>query len=222
MNDLDIAVFIIYSLFASIFSILGAKYNLNIGLFVFNVFVLIGYLSNIPAYNISLLVMMVMIDAGLIVFKLYLTNNGEGMRTSPRDIIMGFSVFVVLTDFVVSFILYGKFVSSNPFPSVAVYFNYGNAWATATNDLGGAWSFLGFSLSFFENFFIGILSLFVFIFNVFDFLYLSVSWFLGMITYPFSLMYYPVNVLFEAIIYLMFGVSIAFALRIAWSGLESD
>lgn len=223
MNEAQQVIFIVYSILTALISLYGLKFGLNAGAFVFNIFALVGYLANIPDYSISLLLMVVMLDAGYIVYKVYLTQGTDrGIRTSPRDLIMGFSVFVLITDFVVSFILYGKFTSSNPFPTVTQYFNYGNAWAQAVNDLGGNWSFLGFSLSFIQYLPIGVLSAFIFLYNVFTFLYLSVSWFLTMITYPFSLMYYPVNVLFEAIIYLMFGIAIAFGIRIAMSGLEND
>ena len=144
------------------------------------------------------------------------------MKTGIRDLMMAFSVFVVGVDFFSSFFLYGKFSTTYAFPNVSSYLNYGAAYAKAINDLGGGWFFLGYSLSFVESFFAGILSVPIFLYNVFTFVYLAVVWLFTFITFPFSLIPYPFKVLFEAIFYILIGIGFLFGVRIIQTGISNE
>ena len=69
------------------------------------------------------------------------------MKTDPRSLIMAFAFFTIFADFVLDMIEYSQFTLSNTFPAVSSYLNYSTAWTTALNDLGGNWSFLGYSFT---------------------------------------------------------------------------
>jgi hypothetical protein len=130
--------------------------------------------------------------------------------------------FVILTNFITSIFLYGKFTTNNPFPSVSTYLSYSAAWSTALNDLGGTWSFLGYSFAFIEDFFVGFLSIFVFIYNIFTFLYLAVVWIFAFISFPFNQLPIPFNTLMNTILYAMIGISFVFAIRVFYTGLSNE
>lgn len=141
------------------------------------------------------------------------------MKTGIRDIFMAFAIFVIGVDFFSSFFLYGKFTTTYAFPVVSSYVNYGTAYAKAINDLGGGWTFLGYSLGFIEAFFAGLLSVPIFLYNVFTFVYLAVVYLFTFITFPFALIPYPFNLLFQSIFYLIIGIGFLFGIRVAQSGI---
>ena len=96
------------------------------------------------------------------------------MKTSPRSLLMASGFFVVLVDFLVDMTLYGSFAGKTLPPNVSQYLNWGSAVSSATNDLGGSWSFLGYSFGFIEAFFINFLAVFVAVYNFFNFIYLTI------------------------------------------------
>ncbi len=130
------------------------------------------------------------------------------MKTDARTFILGISLFVLLTDFLMDFLEYNSFTLTQSFPNVANYLSVGAAWTTASNDLGGNWAFLGFSLAFIKNFFIGILFIPAFLYNLVSYIFNVISFVISFITYPFAQLPSPFNTLFD----LAFGLSLAIVL----------
>ena len=151
------------------------------------------------------------------------------MKTSPRSLLMASGFFVLMVDFLVDMTLYGTFAGKTLPPNVSQYLNWSSAVSTATNDLGGSWSFLGYSFSFIESFFINFLAVFVAIYNFFNFIYQGIVWTFSLIDYPFSVLTSSGNTTISNIgtfltivFYMLIAVSMLFAIQIFMSGARND
>ena len=151
------------------------------------------------------------------------------MKTSPRSLLMASGFFVVLVDFLVDMTLYGSFAGKTLPPNVSQYLNWCSAVSSATNDLGGSWSFLGYSFGFIESFFINFLAVFIAVYNFFNFIYLTVVWIFALIDYPFSILTSSGNTTISNIgtfltivFYMLIAISMLFAIQIFMSGARND
>lgn len=151
------------------------------------------------------------------------------MKTSPRSLLMASGFFVLMVDFLVDMTLYGTYAGKSLPPNVSKYLNWGSAVSTATNDLGGNWSFLGYSFSFIEAFFINFLAVFIAVYNFFNFIYNGIVWVFDLIDYPFSVLTTSSNTTISNIgtfltivFYMLIAISMLFAIQIFMSGARND
>lgn len=144
---------------------------------------------------------------------------GEELRDDLGSFMLFFMFFVVLAEFMSSFVLYGAYASANEFPSYSLL-SYSDALSVALSQYGSHITGLFYFVNYFTNGIAHIVAAFIFVYNVFDYLYLAITWFIGLINFPFTYIPYPFNTLLTVLYYGTFGILLLFAVRIASSGMQ--
>ena len=144
------------------------------------------------------------------------------MKDDLKSFMLFFTFFVVLAEFMTSFILYGAYTSANTFPNQSLLSPW-TAYGTARTALGGQATGIGSGIinALKDGIAWNITIVGFYQYNVASYFLGAITSFGGLVNFPFTYVPYPYTTLFEILFWATFGIMLVFGIQIFGSGAKS-